>query len=174
MVTGADKVFNITDNIDFSNEKDNIIDLLTRKGVQRYVYIPNKYNKEDINIKVLSYLEKNKKDLKNKKDFYKYTAYRNIQTMENYSNINKIFVFQKTRKKEPFFIDNNTYFSGTLLELYPVNKNENLDKYLEYFNSDYFLEIMKIFNLYSNNKITIQQTLLEKLPILIKNKQKGI
>lgn len=167
LVTGADKVFNITDNIDFSNEKDNIIDLLTTKGIQRYIYIPNKYNKEDISTKVLSYLEKNKKDLKNKKDFYKYTAYRNIQTMENYSNINKIFVFQKTRKKEPFFIVNNTYFSGALLGLYPVNKNENLDKYLKYFNSDYFLEIMKIYNLYSNNKIIIQQSTLEKLPILI-------
>ena len=31
-----------------------------------------------------------------------------------------------------------------------------------------------IFSNYSNNKITIKQTLLEKLPILIKNKQKGI
>ena len=49
------------------------------------------------------------------------------------------------------------------------NKKEKLDIYLEYFNSDYFLEIMKIFNLYSNNKIIIQQSTLEKLPILIKN-----
>ena len=166
--TGANNIFNITDNIEFLNEKDNIIDLLTAQGLQRYIYIPNKYNKEDINSKVLFYLDKNKKELKNKQDYYKYTAYRNIDIMENYSNINKIFVSQKTRKKEPFFIEYTTYYNNALLGLFPKNKEENLDKYLEYFNSDYFLEIMKIFNLYSNNKITIQQTLLEKLPILIK------
>ena len=140
---------------------------MTAQGIQRYIYIPNKYNKEDINNKVLSYLDKNKQELKNKQDYYKYTAYRNIDIMEDYSNINKIFVSQKTRKKEPFFIEYTTYYNNALLGLFPKNKKENLDKYLEYFNSDYFLEIMKIFNLYSNNKITIQQTLLEKLPILI-------
>lgn len=172
--TGANNIFNITDNIDFLNEKDNIIDLLTAQGLQRYIYIPNKYNKENINSKVLCYLDKNKKELKNKQDYYKYTAYRNIDVMEDYSNINKIFVPQKTRKKAPFFIEYTTYYNNALLGLFSKNKKENLDKYLEYFNSDYFLEIMKIFNLYSNNKITIQQTLLEKLPILIKNKQKGI
>ena len=165
--TGANNIFNITDNVEFLNKKDNIIDLLTAQGLQRYIYIPNKYNKEDINAKVLSYLDKNKKELKNKQDYYKYTAYRNIDIMEDYSNINKIFVSQKTRKKEPFFIEHTTYYNNALLGLFPKNKKENLDKYLEYFNSDYFLEIMKIFNLYSNNKITIQQTLLEKLPILI-------
>ena len=174
LVTGADKVFNITNNTDFLSKKNNVIDLLTTKGIQRYIYIPNKYNKEDIDNKILTYLDKNKQDLKNKKDYYKYTAYRNIQTMEDYSNIDKIFVFQKTRQKKPFFVDKSTYFSGALLGLYPIDKKEKLDIYLEYFNSDYFLEIMKIFNLYSNNKIIIQQSTLEKLPILIKNKQKGI
>ena len=172
--TGANNIFNITDNVDFLNEKDNIIDLLTAQGLQRYIYIPNKYNKENINSKVLSYLDKNKKELKNKQDYYKYTAYRNIDIMEEYENINKIFVSQKTRQQKPFFIEYTTYHNNALLGLFPKNKKENLDKYLEYFNSDYFLEIMKIFNLYSNNKITIQQTLLEKLPILIKNKQKGM
>ena len=172
--TGANNIFNITDNVDFLNEKDNIIDLLTAQGLQRYIYIPNKYNKENINSKVLSYLDKNKKELKNKQDYYKYTAYRNIDIMEEYENINKIFVSQKTRQQKPFFIEYTTYHNNALLGLFPKNKKENLDKYLEYFNSDYFLEIMKIFNLYSNNKITIQQTLLEKLPILIKNKQKGL
>ena len=172
--TGANNIFNITDNVDFLNEKDNIIDLLTAQGLQRYIYIPNKYNKENINSKVLSYLDKNKKELKNKQDYYKYTAYRNIDIMEEYENINKIFVSQKTRQQKPFFIEHTTYHNNALLGLFPKNKKENLDKYLEYFNSDYFLEIMKIFNLYSNNKITIQQTLLEKLPILIKNKQKGM
>ena len=172
--TGANNIFNITDNVDFLNEKDNIIDLLTAQGLQRYIYIPNKYNKENINSKVLSYLDKNKKELKNKQDYYKYTAYINIDIMEEYENINKIFVSQKTRQQKPFFIEYTTYHNNALLGLFPKNKKENLDKYLEYFNSDYFLEIMKIFNLYSNNKITIQQTLLEKLPILIKNKQKGM
>lgn len=172
--TGANNIFNITDNVKFLNEKDNIIDLLTAQGLQRYIYIPNKYNKENINSKVLSYLDKNKKELKNKQDYYKYTAYRNIDIMEEYENINKIFVSQKTRQQKPFFIEYTTYHNNALLGLFPKNKKENLDKYLEYFNSDYFLEIMKIFNLYSNNKITIQQTLLEKLPILIKNKQKGM
>lgn len=172
--TGANNIFNITDNVEFLNEKDNIIDLLTAQGIQRYIYIPNKYNKEDINSKVLSYLDKNKKGLKNKQDYYKYTAYRNIDIMEEYKNINKIFVSQKTRQQKPFFVEYTTYYNNALLGLFPKNKKENLDIYLEYFNSDYFLEIMKIFNLYSNNKITIQQTLLEKLPILIKNKQKGL
>ena len=165
--TGANNIFNITDNVEFLNEKDNIIDLLTAQGLQRYIYIPNKYNKENINSKVLSYLDKNKKELKNKQDYYKYTAYRNIDIMEEYENINKIFVSQKTRQQKPFFIEYTTYHNNALLGLFPKNKKENLDKYLKYFNSDYFLEIMKIFNLYSNNKITVQQTLLEKLPILI-------
>ena len=68
---------------------------------------------------------------------------------------------EKKTKNKNEELENDKYI---ILDL---NKEENLDKYLEYFNSDYFLEIMKIFNLYSNNKITIQQTLLEKLPVLI-------
>ena len=87
--------------------------------------------------------------------------------MEEYINYNKIFVYQKTRKINPFFINNSTYFNGALLGLFPINKEIDLNKYLDYFNSKDFLEIMKIYNLYSNDKITIQQATLEKLPILI-------
>lgn len=168
LVTGADNIFNVTNDLSFSKMKDdNIIDLLTTKGIQKYIYIPNDYNKNEINPEILFYLDENKESLKNKKDLYKYTAYRNIKTMKEYINYNKIFVYQKTRKINPFFINNSTYFNGALLGLFPINKEIDLNKYLDYFNSRDFLEIMKIYNLYSNNKITIQQATLEKLPILI-------
>lgn len=168
LVTGADNIFNITNNLNFLKIKDNnIINILTTKGIQKYIYIPNNYQKNEINPKILLYLDKNKDYLKNKKDLYKYTAYRNIKTMEEYIDYNKIFVYQKTRKINPFFIDNSIYFNGALLGLFPIDKEIDLNKYLDYFNSEDFLEIMKIYNLYSNNKITIQQATLEKLPILI-------
>jgi len=135
MVSGKEEVF--------KNDKLGNIKILNKKNkIDNYIYLKNfPSNNEELN----SYLLKNKDILLKRKikkfnenNFYEWGAPRNITNIEKNYNKKCIYIQTLTRDNNVVFIDKVQYFGGSLIMLIPKNDNINLDKIINYFNSNNF------------------------------------
>ena len=74
-----------------------------------------------------------------------------------------IFVNQRTRNNEPFFIHKSCYFDGTIIALIPKNNECNLNKWINILNNN--PEIFKNQGLLIGNKYMLNKIKLENLKI---------
>ena len=134
MVTGAEKVFK---NNDYGN-----IELLTSSvKKEKYIYINNfPTESESLN----KYMESHKKHLISRKikkfnetNWFKWGAVRNLSVMEENAGKECIYIHNLTRKEVVAFKSNVSYFGGGLIMLLPKQRID-LDKVVDYLNSDKF------------------------------------
>jgi hypothetical protein len=73
----------------------------------------------------------------------------------------------KTRDKNPFWVGPpNSYFSGGVFALFPKkNVVLDLDKVVDYLNSDEFKIVLSESNMYSNNKVSFTPTAFSSLSV---------
>ena len=135
MVSGKEEIFK---NIKYGN-----MNILNKKNkIDKYIYI-NNFPTD--NIELNNYLLVNKDKLLNRKikkfnenNFYEWGAPRNITNIEKNFNKNCIYIQTLTRNNNVSFVDKVQYFGGSLIILIPKNDDINLDKVVNYFNSDNF------------------------------------
>lgn len=171
IVTGADKVFNVSNNPQLSvfQEEGTVKGYRTTKTVEQYVDVHDYTTFEQIPEHTREYLLSHKETLIKRKitsfhegNWWKYGAIRNKKLME--SSPQRIYTFAKTRSANPFFIDgSSTYFGGGLLGLFP-KKDIDIEKALEILNSKEFRSICEAFGLTTANKVSFQPKTLESVP----------
>ena len=128
----------------YKNDKLGNITLLTGKDkYEKYIFTETYPSKnEEIN----KYLLKNKTILINRKirkfdenNWFEWGAPRNIGIIRENKGKECIYLYNLTRKPEVSFKGNVNYFGGGFLMLIPKDEfNFNLDKIVEYINSDVF------------------------------------
>jgi adenine-specific DNA-methyltransferase len=142
MVSGADKIF--------KSEKMGNLTLKTFTGDNKYIYLDRFPTEEPIK----SYLQSHKDQLISRKikkfndtNWFMWGCPRNISFMD--TNIGKDCIYCATiTRKTPVFIKGTiTHFDGSLLCLFP-KENIDLNKVVEYLNSDKFLSNFKFAGRY--------------------------
>lgn len=134
MVTGRESVFKNSTygNIELLNDK-NIVD--------KYILLNNFPTSDNsLNTYMLSHKDNliNRKIKKfSEKNWFEWGALRNYNTIKNKLGDNCIYVNNLTRKNEICFEGNVQYFGGRLLIMIPKS-NINIQKMVEYMNSDIF------------------------------------
>lgn len=134
LVSGKDEIY--------CNKKLGNIDVLVGDNLtKKFIFIKNYPSN---NKKINEHLEKNKNVLIerkikkfNDKNWFEWGAPRNINAMEN-DESNCIYIYNLTRKDKVAFIDKVQYFGGGLLMLKPKKKNIDLNKVIEFLNSNEF------------------------------------
>jgi adenine-specific DNA-methyltransferase len=134
LVSGKEEVY--------KNEELGNIEILNGENKKnKYIYIENYPCDND---KINNYLIKYKNELITRairkfdeNNWFKWGAPRNINIMKNNMNEDCIYIYNLTRKEKIGFIDKINYFGGNLLMLKP-KKEINLNKIIEYLNSDKF------------------------------------
>lgn len=175
LVTGAEKIFKLGDNDVINN--NNIISVVgTNRLSDRYIFVDNYSNFNDIPVEIKNYLIPFKDKLLKRKisnfnetNWWKYGALRNFKIMK--TNRVRIYGLLKTRNNDIFWKGNEfEFFGGGIVGLFlKPNADVNLDDVVKYLNSDYFKQIMKDNNMYSNNKVSITPSVLAGLPFNIVN-----
>jgi adenine-specific DNA-methyltransferase len=126
----------------FKNKGIGNIQVLTAENkIESYIYI-TKYPCGDK--KIDTYL-KNKKDILmerrikkiTEENWFEWGAPRNIKKMEEFKDMDCIYVYNLTRKSKIAFKGKMNYFGGNLMVMKP-KKQCNLDKIVEYLNSEEF------------------------------------
>lgn len=118
------------------------IQLLNGNGkYDSYIYLTEFPGKDDA---VNDYLLEHKEVLKSRKirkftdtNWYQWGAPRNVSIMETNKDTDCIYMYNLTRKSSIAFIDKVQYFGGNLIMVKPKSALD-LDKIVEYFNSDDF------------------------------------
>lgn len=178
MVTGADKVFNVTkhDDVDAFIREGTAKRFVTTKGVEMYLDVNDYQVFDDVPEKTSEYLLLHKDVLLERRiirfhegNWWKYGAVRNKRLME--SGADRIYTFAKTRSTSPFFtIPDTEYFGGGLLALFVkeesvyANANVDVNKIVSYLNSDVFRDVCESFGLTTANKVSFQPLTLEAVP----------
>lgn len=135
LVTGANDIFNnypneskflvptICSNYRVGGPKNNVIFLEDVDDIESLKELDND---------LYNYMVEHKETLLKRRlkkfdetNWYKYGAVRNRKLMEGLGKM--IFVNQKTRIDEPFFIDDVSYFDGSILGLFPLEEDMDLD-----------------------------------------------
>lgn len=160
MVSGADNIFK---NDDLGN-----VFVKTNNGNMKFIFPPDDFHKCDDKLK--QYLEQNKEKLSQRKitkitdaNWYKWGCLRNIRFMEENKDKLCIYCATITRKTPVFHIDKVKYFDGSLLCLYPKNSAINLDKLLDYLNTEDFLENFKFAGRYKLGQKSLADMVLPKI-----------
>jgi adenine-specific DNA-methyltransferase len=175
LVTGAEKIFKL-DNDNILND-NNVINVVgTNRLTCRYIFADDYNNFNDIPDEIKNHLTPFKDKLLKRKisnfnetNWWKYGALRNFEIMK--TNRGRIYGLLKTRNIDIFWRGNEfEFFGGGILGLFlKPNVDINLDDVVKYLNSDYFKQIMKDNNMYSNNKVSITPSVLAGLPFNIIN-----
>jgi adenine-specific DNA-methyltransferase len=170
LVTGAEKIFKVFNDNELPEE--HLIDIVgTDRNLNRYLFLDDFKNFDELPQNVKNFLLNNKKKLIERKikkfdetNWWHYGALRNITTMN--SNRKRIYGLMKTRENEIFWVGNQfEYFGGGLVGLFVKDGIDiDLENVARYLNSDEFKLIMKESNMYSNNKVTITPSVLSNLP----------
>jgi len=137
MVSGREQIF--------KNKKLGNVDIINGDGVvDKYVFI-EKYPSN--NKKINKYLEKNKKELMDRKirkfnetNWFEWGALRNIKAVKLNKGKKCIFIHTLTRKKKVAFLGKVDYYGGGLIMLLPKvdMKIEDLNKVVLFLNSEVF------------------------------------
>jgi adenine-specific DNA-methyltransferase len=170
LVTGAEKIFKIEGETDLPQEY--IINIVgTNRDFNRYLFLDNVNNFENLPKNIQDYLLKNKKKLIGRKiknfdetNWWCYGALRNVNTMS--SNRKRIYGLMKTRSNNIFWVGNESeYFGGGLVGLF-VKEGVNIDlnDAVKHLNSKQFKLIMEESNMCSNNKVFITPSVFSNLP----------
>lgn len=178
LVTGAEKIFKLDDNIELPNNC--IIQIVgTNKELSNYLFADNYDVFDELPEQVKNYLIPNKEKLIKRKisnftekNWWKYGALRNFNLMN--SNRERIYGIMKTRDTNIFWVGNiNEYFGGGIIGLFLKDGVDvNLDDAVEFLNSTDFRDIMKENNMCSNNKVSITPSVLSSLPFTYLNNKK--
>lgn len=178
LVTGAEKIFKLDDNIELPNNC--IIQIVgTNKELSNYLFADNYDVFDELPEQVKNYLIPNKEKLIKRKisnftekNWWKYGALRNFNLMK--SNQKRIYGIMKTRDTNIFWVGNiNEYFGGGIIGLFLKDGVDvNLDDAVEFLNSTDFRDIMKENNMCSNNKVSITPSVLSSLPFTYLNNKK--
>ena len=163
MVSGCDSILK---NQTFGNEL-----LLVEKDKQeKYIFV-NNINEIKDELKDYLYLHKNKLIQRkvrkiDESNWFEFGLPRNKKNIDLLKGKSAIFIHNISRKDQVAFKSIVQYFSGNLIMIVPKEKYEkkiNLDKYVDYFNSDEF----KNKYMYSNRfKITHKNMMNSILPDL--------
>ena len=133
LVSGKESVFK-------NSDLNNIEILNNHNKIDKYIYIKNyPCENEDINKYLFSHkdeLIKRKIKNFNESNWYQWGAPRNIHIMEK-KETNCIYVKNLTRDNKIAFKGKVMYFGGALLIMIP-KKNVNIEKVIEFLNSDEF------------------------------------
>ncbi len=132
LISGRDEIYKVPfGNIKVLNDKEKI---------DTYIFpetFPTKNEQID------TYLQTHKQSLLNRKikkfsekNWYEWGAPRNLSSIRKYMGKECIYIRNRTRQKEVAFLGKVSYFGGGLLCLIP--KKENIQKILDYLNSDTF------------------------------------
>lgn len=136
LVTGKESFFknNEFGNIELINGKDKL---------DKYILI-NKFPTD--NKKLNDYFNQNKEELISRRikkfkesNWFEWGALRNIEKMKRHKDKDCIYVSCVTRSTEVAFVDKVNFFGGGLICMIP-KEEINLDKILNYLNSDQFKE----------------------------------
>lgn len=141
---------------------------LTKKRKQ-FLYLENLSLKqiEEIDKKVCNHLMKNKNKLLNRKvkkcnenNWWKWGGAKNIQYMSGDNDC--IFVNQRTRDNNPFFIHKSSFFDGTMLCLIP-KQTCDLNQWINFLNN--IPEMFRDQGLLINNKYMFNKIKLDNFKI---------
>ena len=130
------------ENIYRNEELGNIKLLINENTYNKYIYIKN-FPSENDNINNYLLIHKNlliNRKIKkyNEKNWYEWGAPRNIKKMEKFKGDKCIYIRPITREKKIAFIGKVDYFTN-LIMMRPI-KSCNLEKIVDYLNSDIFRE----------------------------------
>lgn len=170
IVSGAEKIFKKPNFLEFNN--NSMIKIMgTDKQLIEYIFVDSYTVFENIPKNVKDYLLPYKDKLISRKiskftenNWWKYGAVRNFKLMV--SDSKRIYGLMKTRKDDIFWVGNsNEFFGGGLIGLFPKEGvNLDLEKVVNFLNSEEFKKIMKENNLYSNDKVSITPSVFSGLP----------
>lgn len=172
IVSGADGIFNISNREDkgIFIAENTVKKYLTTKGTEYFIDVGHISRQFDIPEYTLGYLAEHKDALISRgirkfdeSNWWQYGAMRNVSLME--SDRDRIFCYHRTRKPEPFFASDATYYSGGIIGIFlkdncPVGREELLD----ILNGDTFRMIMSEAGLVNNGKVSLQPSTLKALP----------
>ena len=134
MVTGKESVF--------KNEEYGNITILSNKNTTNNYILLDKFPTD--NDKLNKYMLAHKSELISRKikkftdkNWYEWGALRNYKTIKQHLGKECIYVNNMSRSKEICFKDKVQFFSGNLIIMIPTKKI-NLDKVVEFINSDQF------------------------------------
>jgi adenine-specific DNA-methyltransferase len=140
---------------------------------RNYYFIDHITNILDLPDDVREYFLNHKEQLINRKiksfnedNWWKYGAVRNKNAMT--SDTNRIYVPEKTRVANPFFVGSpNEMYCGSLLGLFPNKPDINLEKAVIFFNSETFKSRLETFFIKTTNKYTFTPSILGKIPLYL-------
>jgi adenine-specific DNA-methyltransferase len=140
---------------------------------RNYYFIDHITNILDLPDDVREYFLNHKEQLINRKiksfnedNWWKYGAVRNKNAMT--SNTNRIYVPEKTRIANPFFVGSpNEMYCGSLLGLFPNKKGINLERAVTFLNSETFKSRLETFFIKTTNKYTFTPSILGKIPLYL-------
>lgn len=135
IVSGKDEIYK-------NDQLGNISVLTGENKNEKFIYLTSfPSNQKELD----KYLEDNKKVLMerkiknfNEKNWFEWGAPRNIKLMEKLKGKDCIYIYNLTRKDKVAFKGKVEYFGGNLLIMIPKNPNQDLDKTINYLNSDKF------------------------------------
>jgi adenine-specific DNA-methyltransferase len=135
IVSGRDEIY--------KNDKLGNIDVLTGNNTtEKYIFITKYPSNND---KINKHLLKHKNELMERKirkfnenNWFEWGAPRNITTIEDNLGKDCVYIHNLTRNKIVAFKGKVNYFGGNLLILIPNDKKINLDKVVDYLNTDTF------------------------------------
>jgi adenine-specific DNA-methyltransferase len=170
LVTGNEKTFKIKGDLEFDERY--LIDVVsTDKTLNKYLFLDDVSNFDELPENIKQYLLDNKENLIKRKiksfdenNWWCYGALRNVQVMN--SNRKRIYGLMKTRENEIFWEGNPfEYFNGGLVGLFlKEDVDIDLSIFIKHLNSEEFKLIMMENNMYSNNKVSITPSVLLNLP----------
>ena len=159
IVSGANNIYH---NNHLGNIEIICSDFLATQKRKKFIFYEN-----DVPTDVLSYLNKNKNRLINRKiksfnesNWFQWGAVRNLNRMEMKGYC--IYVNSKTRSEKPFFKEKVGYFDGSILALYSKD-NIDLDKWVNRLNNsrnDFFEQGMVVGNKYQFTQKSLSKFLL--------------
>ena len=127
----------------FKNDKFGNITVLNNKNKEDKYILIDKFPTS--NIELNEYMNNNKECLISRKirrftekNWFEWGALRNIKHVEQNLGKKCIYMYNMTRNKEVAFIDTVKYFGGNLIMLLPKDDNVDLNKFVNYLNSDTF------------------------------------
>lgn len=189
MVTGADKIYNVTTHPDlekFQQEKTTA-PYITTKGIEHYIDVTHMQQEQEIPPHTHKYLQQHKETLIKRgiakfteQNWWKHGAVRNKTIM--LSDRKRLFVPAKTRIPEPFFIETQAQlFGGGILGVFLKDSDTvlptggtiqesgvTINSALMYFNSALFREFCEDFGVTTGNKVSFQPSTLLDIPFIVK------
>lgn len=166
LVTGAEPIYKITDpNLVIDGYYKEII--TTDRQLTNYIYLEDFTSLEDVPEPLREFLQSKERELRARKikkytdkNWWKYGAMRNLDVMS--SNRPRILCLMKTREENMFWLGQESVcYSGGILGLFPKSGvNLDLNKVIDYLNSNDFKEILRENNMYSNTKVSITPSVL--------------